>query len=61
MVALYNATDGANWNRNDNWLSDEPLGEWYGVTTEAGRVTELILSQNQLRGEVPPELTVSPT
>ena len=56
LVALYEATDGPNWNNNTNWLSDAPLGEWYGVTTEAGRVTELILSQNQLSGEVPPEL-----
>ena len=49
------ATDGpsANWNRNDNWLSDAPLGEWYGVTTDAGRVVELVLSQNQLSGELP--------
>lgn len=25
LVALYNATDGANWDDNDDWLSDEPL------------------------------------
>ena len=56
LVTLYHATDGPNWNNNTNWLSDAPLGEWYGVTTDAGRVTELILSQNQLSGEVPPEL-----
>ena len=54
LVALYNATDGANWNNNTNWLSDAPLGEWYGVTTDDdGRVVELILSQNQLSGEMP--------
>ena len=52
LVALYNATDGANWNRNDNWLSDEPLGEWYGVTTDdVGRVVKLDLSENQLSGQ----------
>ena len=34
LVALYNATDGANWPRNENWLSDVPLGEWQGVTTD---------------------------
>ncbi len=54
LVALYHATDGADWNRNDHWLSDAPLGEWYGVTTDDdGRVVELILSQNQLSGEMP--------
>ena len=25
LTALYEATDGANWTRNDNWLSDAPL------------------------------------
>ena len=28
LVALYNATGGANWTDNTNWLSDEPLSEW---------------------------------
>ena len=42
LVALYNATDGENWNGSANWLSDAPLGEWEGVTTNNdGRVTEL--------------------
>ena len=27
LVALYNATDGENWNKSANWLSDAPLGE----------------------------------
>ena len=35
MVALYNATDGANWTDNTSWLSQEPLDTWYGVTTDA--------------------------
>ena len=42
LVALYNATDGENWNRSDNWLSDAPIGEWEGVTTDDdGRVIAL--------------------
>ena len=56
LIAFYDAVNGANWNRNDNWLSDVPLGEWYGVATEAGRVVELDLSQNQLTGEIPSEI-----
>ena len=54
LVALYNATGGPNWTDNTNWLSDEPLGSWYGVTTdESGRVTELDLFSNQLNGSIP--------
>ena len=42
LVALYNATDGENWAYNENWLTNAPLGDWYGVTTNAsGRVLTL--------------------
>ena len=54
LVALYNATDGENWNESNIWLSDAPLGEWYGVTTnDDGRVTALDLYGNGLSGEIP--------
>ena len=57
LVELYNATDGANWADNTNWLSDEPMREWHGVTTDdEGRVTEVILFRNQLTGGIPAEL-----
>ena len=54
LVALYNATDGDNWRDNWNWLSDKPLGDWYGVTTnEQGRVRWLSLWGHQLTGSIP--------
>ena len=56
LVALYNATDGENWNQSDNWLSDAPLGEWKGVLTDDRRVVVLYLGDNGLTGEIPPEL-----
>ena len=57
LVALYNATDGENWDGSSNWLSDAPLGRWKGVTTNMdGRVTKLELVFNALSGEIPPEL-----
>ena len=65
LVALYNATDGQNWANNENWLSDAPLGEWYGVETDAsGRVVGLRLVHAEaesvaslgLIGPIPPEL-----
>ena len=57
LVALYNATDGENWDVSDNWLSDAPLGLWASVTTDDdGRVTELALDGNNLIGKLPPEL-----
>ena len=57
LVALYEATGGSNWDNNRNWLSNAPLGDWYGVDTDAdGRVTSLNLRRNGLTGEIPPEL-----
>ena len=57
LVALYHSTGGANWDANTNWLSDRPIGEWHGVTTNSnGRVVRLELHDNQLTGEIPPEL-----
>ena len=54
LVALYNATDGANWTNNNNWLANQPLATWYGVTTDgSGHVTELRLPDNRLRGSIP--------
>ena len=35
LVAFYNATGGANWTNNTNWLTNVPVGQWYGVTTDA--------------------------
>ena len=57
LVALYNATDGESWDDNYEWLSDAPLHEWRGVSTDYnGCVTGLSLSPNRLSGEIPAEL-----
>ena len=57
LVSLYHATNGPNWVRSDNWLSDKPLGTWYGVETDAsGRVDYLDLEGNGLDGSLPEEL-----
>ena len=65
--ALYEATDGDGWTDNTNWLSDAPLGDWFGVEAdEDGRVTGLRLGGwvesardfigNGLTGTLPAEL-----
>ena len=57
LVALYNATGGANWQANSGWLTDAPLNQWHGVETDnTRRVTGLHLSWNRLSGEIPEEL-----
>ncbi len=57
LVALYNATDGANWTVNTKWTSEETLSSWHGVTTDSdGRVTALALNDNGLDGTLPASL-----
>ena len=68
LVALFEATDGPNWSNSENWLTDAPLGDWYGVETDAsGDVVSLDLSgelragesvPHGLSGPIPPELDV---
>ena len=31
LEAFYRAAGGDDWNDKTNWLSNEPLGDWYGV------------------------------
>ena len=57
LVEFYNATEGDNWIRRRNWISDRPLNEWWGVsTTEDGRVDSLVLKSNNLSGTIPESL-----
>ena len=57
LVALYNATHGEEWRFATNWLSEAPLSDWYGVVTDDdGRVVELGLPLNNLRGPIPSEM-----
>ena len=57
LVSLYETTGGRNWRYSDNWLTDAPLEDWYGLETDAsGRVVELILRDNNLTGPIPVEL-----
>ena len=44
LIALYNATDGSNW--NVPWNLDTIISTWHGVTINDGRVTEVDLSNN---------------
>ena len=55
LVALYESTDGANWERP--WLlhTDTPCA-LEGVYCTDGHVTMLELNDRQLNGTIPPEI-----
>lgn len=58
LVAFYKANNGDSWERNDNWCTDSPLKEWYGVKmSQDGRhVTGIGLSYNEVDGYIPREI-----
>ena len=57
LVHFYHATDGPNWTDNTNWLTDEPLNQWHGISVDsAGRVESIWLNRNALKGHIPATL-----
>ncbi len=55
LIALYNSTGGDNWTNNENWCSDKPISEWYGVKYYPEYFT-LDLGGNNLTGILPKEI-----
>jgi len=56
LVALYNGTNGATWTNRTSWLATNAPCSWYGVACTSGRVTQLILNNNNLLGTLPTQL-----
>lgn len=54
LVALYDATDGPNWENRDGWLADNRPFGWYGVICQSGSVRTVNLGQNGLTGAILP-------
>ena len=56
LVAFYHSTNDDNWNNNTNWLSNEPVSTWKGITVSDNRVTEIYLIYKNLSGQIPSEI-----
>ncbi|WP_420461974.1 leucine-rich repeat domain-containing protein [Candidatus Palauibacter sp.] len=57
LMDLHDSAGGTSWTNRENWGSDEPVGNWYGVEANAdARVTALRLSENGLSGQLPEDL-----
>ena len=56
LADLHDRTAGSSWTSQSGWNGDGPLGSWHGIATEGGRVRELTLANNGLRGPLPAEL-----
>ncbi len=55
LVALYQATQGQDWDVSTNWLQlNMPINTWHGITTNSyGCIEEIDLSDNNLMGSLP--------
>ena len=56
LELVYRDTKGAEWDRSDGWLSEDPIGYWYGVHPSGignEQVLFLYLGENNLRGGFP--------
>ncbi|CAN0406617.1 unnamed protein product [Ectocarpus sp. 12 AP-2014] len=57
MVTFFHSTGGTSWERNTLWNTTAKLSIWYGIKVDAqGRVVELDLAGNNLRGSFPKQL-----
>jgi hypothetical protein len=54
LVDLYNSTNGPGW--RSNWLTQAPLGSWYGISITNGRVDSVNLRGFNLSGSIPASL-----
>lgn len=54
LVTFYKSLKGDQWSIKTNWLSDKPIGEWYGITTNTeGHVVKIDFSRgNWLKGKI---------
>ena len=60
LIEFYNAMNGDNWTHKDNWCSDKPISEWYGINSidkfyygHLPWVHALYLEENNLSGTIP--------
>lgn len=52
LVSLYNATNGAGWSEQSNWLTGA-ADTWLGIGVTSERVTSITLPENNLTGTLP--------
>jgi len=56
LIAFYQSTNGDKWTKKDNWCSNKPISQWYGIGTcyypasGKSRVHSIALPNNNLTG-----------
>lgn len=58
LAVIYASMGGTQWSNNSNWLANEDVCTWFGVSCAEDYVTELVLDDNNLIGMLPSELSL---
>ena len=53
LIAFYKSTNGDNWIRKDNWCSDKPVSQWYGIKTYERHSNPLVKNRGVSSIELP--------
>lgn len=58
LMEIYRELGGDNWRKKDNWGTDKPVSEWYGISApeiqgKQGTVEWISLEKNNLVGKLP--------
>lgn len=51
LIRFYQSTGGDNWYHNDNWCTDAPIEEWYGIGVAPNGFLSIVLEDNNLCGD----------
>lgn len=55
LTKIYEALNGDEWTNNENWCSDKPINEWYGITARGDIDVKRLWLPNDayIKGELP--------
>ncbi|CAM9421542.1 unnamed protein product [Ascophyllum nodosum] len=57
LMTLHEITGGSSWRNRSGWGTSASLEDWHGVKVDfRGRVVELDLHRNNLRGNIPADI-----
>lgn len=57
LQTFYTSTNGAQWDDKAGWVTTNTPCTWFGVTCQAGHVSEVNLPNNNLAGSLPAQLS----
>ena len=57
LALYYYRTDGDNWVNNENWLTIADHCTWFGISCTDGNIDSIIMDENNVNGEIPPEFS----